>query len=95
MNEYNQVYQERKQKVMQLLTDSAQQLREDGQEPDAKNLEAFREKVEEDMFSIGRVGEFSAGKSTFLNALTHKAVLPSFSPETTATVNFLRHTDLA
>ena len=32
MNEYNQVYQERKQKVMQLLTDSAQQLREDGQE---------------------------------------------------------------
>ena len=32
MNEYNQVYQERKQKVMQLLTDSAQQLREDVQE---------------------------------------------------------------
>ena len=47
MNEYNQVYQERKQKVMQLLTDSAQQLREDGQEQDAKNLEGFREKVEE------------------------------------------------
>ena len=45
MNEYNQVYQERKQKVMQLLTDSAQQLREDGQEQDAKNLEGFREKV--------------------------------------------------
>ena len=95
MNEYNQVYQERKQKVMQLLTDSAQQLREDGQEQDAKNLEGFREKVEEDMFSIVTVGEFSAGKSTFLNALMHKAVLPSFSTETTATVNFLRHKDMA
>ena len=47
------------------------------------------------MFSIVTVGEFSAGKSTFLNALMHKAVLPSFSTETTATVNFLRHKDMA
>ena len=92
-NEYTQEYQERKQKVMQFLTDSAQQLRSEEQEQEAKNIEGLCENIRQDLFSIVMVGEFSAGKSTFLNALMHKAVLPSFSTETTATVNFLRHKD--
>lgn len=46
-------------------------------------------------FSIVVVGEFSAGKSTLLNALMGKRILPSFSNETTATVNFLRHSEKA
>lgn len=90
-NEYSQEYKERKQKVIQFLTDSAQQLKLEEQEQEAKNIERLCENIRKDLFSIVMVGEFSAGKSTFLNALMHKAVLPSFSTETTATVNFLRH----
>ncbi|MEQ8198512.1 MAG: dynamin family protein, partial [Clostridiaceae bacterium] len=46
---------------------------------------------EDDEFSIVLVGEFSAGKSTFLNALIGERLLPSFTNETTATINYLRH----
>lgn len=63
-----------------------------------EDLEVIK-KSKEDLlngnFTIVIVGEFSAGKSTFLNALMHKAILPSYSGETTATVNFLRHKDEA
>ena len=52
-------------------------------------------KLEEGGFSIVVVGEFSTGKSTLLNALMGKKLLPSFTNETTATVNFLRHKDQA
>ncbi len=58
-------------------------------------LKSYRRNVEDGLFSIVLVGEFSAGKSTFLNALMHKRILPSFTSETTATVNFLRHTSQA
>lgn len=56
-------------------------------------IDAFDElikKTEEGRFSIIVVGEFSAGKSTFLNALMHEKYLDSFSDETTANINFLR-----
>lgn len=42
-------------------------------------------------FEIVIVGEFSTGKSTFINALLRKEVLPSKVTPTTATVNFIRH----
>ncbi|MFC4683904.1 dynamin family protein [Exiguobacterium sp. s149] len=42
-------------------------------------------------FEIVVVGEFSTGKSTFINALLQKEVLPSRVTPTTATINFIRH----
>lgn len=53
-------------------------------------FEELKKKAEEGRFSIIVVGEFSAGKSTFLNALMHEKYLDSFSDETTANINFLR-----
>lgn len=44
-------------------------------------------------FEIVVVGEFSTGKSTFINALLRKNVLPSKVTPTTATINFIRHID--
>ena len=65
---------------------------------DENKIDAFK-KLKEDLvngeFSIVVVGEFSAGKSTLLNALMGNRILPSFSNETTATVNFLRHSEKA
>lgn len=50
-----------------------------------------RENLKNGEFSIVLIGEFSAGKSTFLNALMGERLLPSFTSETTATINYLRH----
>ncbi|AIQ39922.1 dynamin family protein [Paenibacillus sp. FSL R5-0912] len=47
--------------------------------------------LEEKEFRITVVGEFSAGKSTFLNALIGKDILPHALTETTATVTYIRN----
>lgn len=57
------------------------------------NIKAFKElaeKTRDGRFSIIVVGEFSAGKSTFLNAIMREKYLDSFSSETTANINFLK-----
>jgi GTPase SAR1 family protein len=46
---------------------------------------------QKERFEIVVVGEFSTGKSTFINALLHKEVLPSKVTPTTATINYIRH----
>lgn len=96
MNVYKEDYDARKAKVVEYLVQTIQFL--DGQEGTDETitaLKAYQRNVEDGLFSIVLVGEFSAGKSTFLNALMHKRILPSFTSETTATVNFLRHTSQA
>ena len=89
--EYNEI----RNKVVEHLERAVELLDLNG---DAEEIEVIK-KSKEDLlngnFTIVIVGEFSAGKSTFLNALMHKAILPSYSGETTATVNFLRHKDEA
>ena len=62
-------------------------------ESNEENIHAFNElseKTNDGRFSIIVVGEFSAGKSTFLNALMREKYLDSFSSETTANINFLK-----
>jgi ribosome biogenesis GTPase A len=48
------------------------------------------QRVEESRFRIAIVGEFSSGKSTFLNALLGEAILPSSVRPTTAAPNRIR-----
>lgn len=94
-NQYKVQYDERKSDVLNYLDDCIQQLKEWGEDKEALPLEKFKSAVADDLFTIVLVGEFSSGKSTFLNALMHKRILPAFTSETTATVNFLRHCDQA
>lgn len=56
-----------------------------------KTAEALAKRVKEKEFRITVVGEFSAGKSTFLNALIGKDILPHALTETTATVTYIRN----
>ena len=96
MNIYQKEYEVRKSKVLEYLASVVGFL--ETQEDSVETVHALKEikrNVEQGLFSIVLVGEFSSGKSTFLNALMHKQILPSFSGETTATVNFLRHTSQA
>lgn len=47
---------------------------------------AFRQRLSDDEFRVAVVGEFSSGKSTFLNALIGKDVLSHATQETTAAI---------
>lgn len=94
-NEYKIEYIQRKNDVMDFLNQSIQVMEALEKKDEADNLRVFYNNVEKNVFSIVVVGEFSAGKSTFLNAMMHKKALPTFSTETTATVNFLRHVTCA
>lgn len=94
-NEYKIEYIQRKNDVMDFLNQSIQVMEALEKKDEADNLRVFYNDVEKNVFSIVVVGEFSAGKSTFLNAMMHKKALPTFSTETTATVNFLRHVTCA
>lgn len=59
-------------------------------EDNVKAFEELIEKTRNGRFSIIVVGEYSAGKSTFLNAIMREKYLDSYSDETTANINFLK-----
>jgi GTPase SAR1 family protein len=84
-------YEDRKQRVLSLLENTKDFFAKNNQPDQAQAFGTLHRLLEEGLFSIVVVGEFSAGKSTFLNALMGDKYLPSFTNETTATVNFLRH----
>ena len=54
-----------------------------------QRLESFKNRFEDNEFRIAVVGEFSAGKSTFINALIGKDVLQHATQETTAAITQL------
>lgn len=91
MYNYLQDYNKRKRIVVDYINRTIDVLSKQGKSESADNLKKLADNVEKGLFSIVLVGEFSAGKSTFLNALMGMRILPSFTSETTATVNFLRH----
>ena len=94
-NQYKALFDKRRDAVVQYLDLCIGYMENQNDAENVRPLEMQRENVQKDLFSIVVVGEFSAGKSTFLNALMHRRILPSFTSETTATINFLRHKDQA
>lgn len=107
MNQYQQEYADRKKRILELIEQTIQYMKdieknetvsEEEKKEAASHAEALSElkkNVENQLFSIVLIGEFSAGKSSFLNAMMGQKILPSWSDETTATVNFLRSKDRA
>ncbi len=56
-----------------------------------ERLEQIRERIKDSRYRLAVVGEFSSGKSTFINALLRDELLPSAVTVTTATVTHLSH----
>lgn len=56
-------------------------------EETAKNLEASKRKLERRRFSVGILGEFKRGKSTVINSLLEKEIMPADILPTSATMN--------
>lgn len=50
------------------------------------NLRRAADRVREDTFTVLVMGEFNRGKSTLINALLGRKILPTFATETTATI---------
>lgn len=92
--ENRRAYAERKDRVLMLLKSAEQCYTEIGEEKYRETFSTLYMDLEKGEFSIVIVGEFSSGKSTLLNAMMGRRILPSFSNETTATVNCLRHLDV-
>ncbi|WP_424655928.1 dynamin family protein [Capnocytophaga granulosa] len=88
--DYKALYDERKGNVLDLLKKAIQFYTNLNDEEKTSSLIDLASSVQNGKFSIVVVGQFSAGKSTFLNALMGEKYLPSFTTETTATINFLR-----
>lgn len=86
---------EKKERIERLLDQTIETFRLDGHKEAVKVVEKLKESFEKEEYTIIVVGEFSAGKSTLLNALMGRRILTSFTSETTATVNFLRHKSVA
>lgn len=95
MNKHLAQYEEKKVETDLLLNDILKFYNANGYIAEASIINDFIEMLGKEEFSIVIVGEFSVGKSTFLNALMGEKILPSYSDETTATVTFLRHTNKA
>lgn len=86
-------HKELKNRVIDLLSNAEEEflkIRSDIAKQNAVAFEELKQKTAKGRFSIVVVGEFSAGKSTFLNALMQERYLESFTNETTATINFLK-----
>lgn len=92
-NKYKEQYLKNKEQICTCLDHAIAFMDELGDESRKNSLMKQKKDLENGEFTIVVVGEFSAGKSTFLNALMGKKLLPSFTSETTATINFLRHKD--
>lgn len=88
-----EAHTQRKEQVLTLLSHAADVMSKMDRKDDADALQQMSKDVEYGRFSIVVVGQFSAGKSTFLNALMGEKYLPSFQTETTATINFLKSVD--
>lgn len=95
MNQLKEEYLEYKQKILGCIQLASEFFNKYEYSHDAEMMQEQYKNLQNGDFSISVVGEFSAGKSTFLNALMGEKILPSFTSETTATVNFLRHKDNA
>ncbi len=93
--ESRKAYAERKNQVLELLGIVKDYYSKEERTDRADVFDKLYKDLLNGEFSIVVVGEFSAGKSTLLNALMGERILPSYSNETTATVNFLRHSEKA
>ncbi|MCI9046411.1 MAG: hypothetical protein HFG71_03910 [Hungatella sp.] len=80
-----------KEELLELLGESEAYFRQTGEEKQAQAVMANAQAIRSGEFEVVVVGEFSAGKSTFLNAMMGEKYLPSYTKETTATINYLRH----
>lgn len=72
--------------IQEILQNASKMMEDDSL---CERIDAARKRLRRDKMYVLVVGEFSRGKSTFINALLHAPVLPSKVNPTTATINLI------
>ena len=82
---------------IRLLTDIATTLAEMGEQTDEdrKRLQEVAQDLREAFFIVAIIGEFNAGKSTFVNAMLGEEMLPMGITPTTETIEVIRYNEKA
>ncbi|MBZ0301746.1 MAG: dynamin family protein, partial [Anaerolineae bacterium] len=80
---------------IRMLADVAATLAEMGEqtEGDRRRLQEIAQDLREAFFMVVIIGEFNAGKSTFVNALLGEELLPMGITPTTETIELIRYSD--
>jgi len=86
-----------REKEIELITDIADSLSELGEQTDAdrKRLLDMAQDLRELFFMVATIGEFNAGKSTFVNALIGESLLPMGITPTTEYIELIRYSETA
>lgn len=77
--------------ILNLLNKSAEIIRHCGMDDISKKILNLRNEIVREMFSVAVVGEFSRGKSSFINTLLGKDYLPVGDLPTTAMLTHIRY----
>lgn len=86
-------YTSKKKQLLGQLSQLQVVLQEMDQPPHIKKVEESRAQLQKEQFQIVVVGEFSRGKSTFINALLGKKILPSSAKPTTTLLNIITYSN--
>lgn len=86
-----QIFMQHRQTMSRLLSQASVAIGQLNMDGGSKRLASLSSKVESDTFKVMVVGTFKNGKSTFINALIGKDVLPAFTLPTTAVINELKY----
>ncbi|KEZ48799.1 dynamin family protein [Metabacillus indicus] len=86
-------YTKMKKDVLATLIELKRVLMEDRQQGLSLKIDELARQTADDKFQIVVVGEFSRGKSTFINALLGKIILPSSVKPTTAILNKVAYSE--
>jgi GTPase SAR1 family protein len=84
-------YTDKKKQLLDQLNRLQVVLQDMGNRNELKKVEESRNQIMNEQFQIVVVGEFSRGKSTFINALLGKKLLPSSAKPTTTLLNIITY----
>lgn len=84
-------FKDRQEKLGAIIKESSDCLKELSINQYAENLKELSKKVLDDSFKIMVVGTFKNGKSTFINSLLGKEILPAYAVPCTAVINEVKY----
>ncbi|MCS6834472.1 MAG: dynamin family protein [Anaerolineae bacterium] len=86
-----------REEVIRLLSDMADSLSDEGETSleDRQRLRDMARDLREMFFMVAVIGEFNAGKSTFVNALIGESLLPMGITPTTEHIELIRYNEVA
>jgi GTPase SAR1 family protein len=87
------VYNNKKSQLLGQLYKLQAVLQDMGSLTEIKKVEETRKQITQEQFQLVVVGEFSRGKSTFINALLGKNLLPSSAKPTTQMLNIITYSE--